>query len=82
MLIRVKTDDVNLVIPIPNFLIDNRLAANIIMRICEDTSLPATIQPEQLLILLHEISHLKRNFGQFNLIEVDTAKGEHIRITI
>lgn len=82
MLIKIHTQDVHLTIPIPNFILLNRFATRLISKMLRESDYPIHIEPEQLQPLISELVRLKKLHGSLSLVEIDSAEGEHIRISL
>ncbi|MBQ9959166.1 MAG: hypothetical protein IJP01_02315 [Oscillospiraceae bacterium] len=82
MHIYVKSPDLPIPIRLrlPNALFTNRFAAAAIAKAAAAYGAP--ISQQRLYRLLQTASRCRRSHPKWNLVEVDTASGEHIRITL
>jgi len=65
---------------LPNALFTNRFAAAAIAKAAAAYGAP--ISQQRLYRLLQAVPRFRRTHPKWNLVEVDTANGEHIRITL
>lgn len=75
---------INLVIP--NFLITNRLVISLIQKVIEKENEQQEIQhlinSQQITELLRSLKECVRAFGHFELVNIETAEGEIVKITL
>ena len=69
-------------ITIPNGVIFNKLGAMIAGRVIEENTQENTITKEQLKRLMKEIKRYVKQFGHFDLVDIETSDGEIIKITL
>ena len=67
---------------IPNGVIFNKLGAMITGRVIEENTQENTITKEQLKRLMKEIKRYVKQFGHFDLVDIETSDGEIIKITL
>lgn len=67
---------------IPNGVIFNKLGAMIAGRVIEENTQENTITKEQLKRLMKEIKRYVKQFGHFDLVDIETSDGEIIKITL
>ena len=72
--------DINLTIT--NGVIFNKLGAMIAGRVIEENTQENTISKEQLKRLMKEIKRYVKQFGHFDLVDIETSDGEIIKITL
>lgn len=82
MLIKIHTSDVHFTLPIPNFILLNQYACYLISKMIKNSDFAINIEPEELRPLIDELVRLKKIHGSLTLIEIDSAKGEHIKIML
>ena len=75
-----KEKDIRLTIP--NGVIFNKLGAMIAGRVIEENTQENTITKEQLKRLMKEIKRYVKQFGHFDLVDIETSDGEIIKITL
>ena len=82
MHIYVKSPDLAFPISLrlPNALFTNRFAAAAMAKAAAAYGAP--ISQQRLYRLLQAVPRFRRTHPKWNLVEVDTASGEHIRITL
>ena len=82
MHIYVKSPDLPIPIRLrlPNALFTNRFAAAAIAKAA--AAYGAHISQQRLYRLLQAVPRFRRTHPKWNLVEVDTTSGEHIRITL
>jgi dipeptidase len=67
---------------IPNGVIFNKLGAMIAGKVIEENTQENTITKEQLKRLMKEIKRYVKQFGHFDLVDIETSDGEIIKITL
>ena len=83
MRIRVRSDEVNLNLVLPTNLLIGRTVvklANTIGRRC--TNALEHIRPEVLEILCAELRRVKKKYGAWELVDVESADGDIVKIVL
>lgn len=75
-------EEKNIRLTIPNGVIFNKLGAMIAGRVIEENTQENTITKEQLKRLMKEIKRYVKQFGHFDLVDIETSDGEIIKITL
>ena len=75
-------EEKNIRLTIPNGVIYNKLGAMIAGRVIEENTQENTITKEQLKRLMKEIKRYVKQFGHFDLVDIETSDGEIIKITL
>jgi len=75
----VKTDEVNIHLPIPNFVFANKLAFKVFMSQHKDlVDIPEAKEE----VLYHILKKGIKMYKGLELVEVETAEGEYVKITL
>ena len=84
MMIRVKSSDVNLTIPVPMGLVCNRVTAEIGGKAIEKhvSKEVLSLDSHQLNRLMREIRRVTKLCKGLDLVEVEAADGTYVRITL
>ena len=80
MIIKVRSDDVKLWIPVPMGLVFNDLTAAFLPKIMEQNGM--TITPKQARKLMRSICECQRRHRGLTLVEVQSAGGEYVEIKL
>ena len=75
-------EEKNIRLTIPNGVIFNKLGAMIAGKVIEENTQENTITKEQLKRLMKEIKRYVKQFGHFDLVDIETSDGEIIKITL
>ena len=67
---------------IPNGVIFNKLGAMIAGRVIEENTQENTITKEQLKRLMKEIKRYVKQFGHFDLVDIETSDGNFLKICL
>lgn len=84
MKIRIETAEKNLTIPVPDALLSPKLIPWIAEKIGRKTAPEALerIPPGALEVIFRELRRTKKRYGPWELVDIQSANGEHIRITL
>lgn len=86
MKISVRADQCNFSIPLPNWLLLNpvsfRIVAQAVRKNCSQRISGISISPSVAKALVREIRRLKKRYGSLTIVEIYSANGEHITITL
>ena len=83
MLIKVRTEKLLLIIPVPNWLLLNPFCTSLVLnKVNETQSAVPVISKVQLQALGKCIHDLKREHGSITLIEVEAADGTYVSIKL
>ena len=77
-----KEEEKDINLTIPNGVIFNKLGSMIAGRVIEENTQENTITKEQLKRLMKEIKRYVKQFGHFDLVDIETSDGEIIKITL
>ena len=80
MIIKVRSDDVKLWIPVPTGLVFNDLTAALLPKIMEQNGM--TITPKQARKLVRGIRKCQRRHRGLTLVEAETADGQCVEIKL
>ena len=67
---------------IPNGVIFNKLGAMIAGKVIEENTQENTITKEQLKRLMKEIKRYVKQFGHFDLVDIETSDGNFLKICL
>lgn len=85
MLIKIDTADVHMKIPVPSSIVFSGPAASVISNIIKKyagAGAADILTKEQLHILFRGLRECRRYYPRLDLVDVQTAGGEHIVITL
>ena len=84
MKIRIETAEKNLTIPVPDALLSPKLIPWIAEKIGRKKAPEALerIPPGALEVIFRELRRTKKRYGSWELVDIQSANGEHIRITL
>lgn len=82
MKIQIKTQDTDLTLRLPTGLICNRGTAWLVSHVNHKhtTDALATVPPQTLPALFAELRRIKKKYGHWELVEVESADGESVHI--
>ena len=82
MYVRVHTKDIKLTIPVPNALAFNHAVSLIASKALQKSVPSVQITPKQFDRLWVALREVRREWGKFTLVEVYTAGGEEIFVSL
>lgn len=89
MKIRIRTQEVRITILLPNFLVLNRFTASHIIRsIAErinkspEVNKTPDIDSEKARLFIAELRRIKRKYGRFTLVDVESSDGDAVKIIL
>ena len=80
MIIKVRSDDVKLWIPVPLGMVFNGLTAAFLPKLMEQNGM--TITPKQARKLMRGLRKCQRRHRGLTLVEAETAYGQHVEIKL
>ena len=75
-------EEKNIRLTIPNGVIFNKLGAMIAGKVIEENTQENTITKEQLKRLMKEIKRYVKQFGHFDLVDIETSDGNFLKICL
>lgn len=81
MRIKVRTPDAKFTLLLPNLLLFNRLTGSLLTK-AATAHLGIDVDARQAGRLLAELRKIKKKYGRFTLVDVETADGEIVKITL
>ena len=84
MKIQIQGGDRDFTLRLPTLLLFSRVSAGLICRASYKYApdAVANIQPDDLKALLTEMGRIRKKYGRWDLVEVESADGTHIKITL
>lgn len=80
MHIRIKSEDVNLSLHLPNGLVLNRLAVGILSGMLQRRNVP--ISGQQLAGFVQEVRACRKRLGPWKLVQIQTKDGQRVELTL
>lgn len=83
MKIQIKAQDTDLTLRLPTGLICSRGTAWLVLRTCHGhAECPESLPPQALPALFAELRRIKKKYGHWDLVEVESADGEYVCIRL
>ena len=82
MKITVHTNEMDLMIPIPNFLIDSAITRSILRKGIEESGHDVQIDSRTVDIFLKELARIAKQHKGLEILRAETASGELVKVEL
>ena len=82
MKITIRSDEINMTIPIPNFLIDSAMTRSIIKNGIEQSGHEISIDPHTIDVFLKELARVAKQHKGLVILEAESSSGELVKVVL